>query len=367
MEELDLLRKQINEADLEMARLFERRMKVCKQIGEYKKARGLSVKDKGREDAIIEKNRELISDPELQPYYVNFLKNNIELSCKLQSKVLYGMNVAYCGTQGAYAQIAAKEIFPEATLTAFSDFESAYRSVENGENDCVVLPLENSYAGEVGAVTDLIFSGSLYVNRVVDMDIKHNLITLPDADMSDIKKVISHPQALSQCGDYIKRHNLEAEAFSNTALAVRAVLEKNDKSVAAIASEKSIEGLELKVLDKGINDSLNNTTRFGAFSLAKNMPAGKGKKNKNENFILVFTVENEAGSLAKALNIVGAHGFNMRTLRSRPMKELQWSYYFYLEAEGDINTEDGKDMLTELSAVCAKVKLAGSYEFENVQ
>lgn len=364
MEKLDILRKQINEVDVEMAHLFEKRMKVCKEIGEYKRKCGLSVKDKGREDAIIEKNRTLIEDGELQPYYVSFLKNTIELSCKLQSKVLYGMNVAYCGTQGAYAQLAAEMMFPEANLTAFSDFESAYRSVENGEYDCVVLPLENSYAGEVGAVTDLIFSGSLYVNQVVDMDITHSLIALEGAEMSDIKKVISHPQALSQCGNYIKRHGLEAEAFSNTALAVRAVLEKNDKSIAAIASEKSIDALPLKVLDKGINDSLNNTTRFGAFSLAKNVPI---KKGKNENFILVFTVENEAGSLAKALNIIGAHGFNMRTLRSRPMKELQWSYYFYLEAEGDINTENGKDMLTELSAVCAKVKLAGSYDFDNVQ
>ncbi len=364
MEELDVLRKEINEVDVEMAHLFERRMKACKKIGEYKKERGLSVKDKGREDALIEKNRALIKDPEIAPYYVNFLKNNIELSCKLQSKVLCGMKVAYCGSAGAYAQLAAKTMFPEAELCAFPDFESAYKSVENGEFDCVVLPLENSYAGEVGSVTDLIFSGSLYVNQVVDMDITHSLIALEGADISDIKKVISHPQALSQCGNYIKKHGFEAEAFSNTALAVRAVLEKNDKSIAAIASEKSIDGLPLKVLDKGINDSLNNTTRFGAFSLAKNVPT---KKGKNENFILVFTVENEAGSLAKALNIIGAHGFNMRTLRSRPMKELQWSYYFYLEAEGDINTEDGRDMLTELSAVCAKVKLAGSYDFENVQ
>lgn len=364
MEELDILRKEINEIDVGMAQLFEKRMQICKKIGEYKKERGLSVKDEGRESAIIEKNRNLIKDAEIAPYYVNFLKNNIELSCKLQSKILFGMNVAYCGTQGAYAQLAAKEMFPEAHLCAFTDFESAYKSVENGEFDCVVLPLENSYAGEVGAVTDLIFSGSLYVNQVVDMDITHSLIALDGADISDIKKVISHPQALSQCGEYIKKHGFEAEAFSNTALAVKAILEKNDKSVAAIASDKSIDGAGLRVLDKGINDSINNTTRFGAFSLAKNAPS---KKGKNENFILVFTVENEAGSLAKALNIIGAHGFNMRTLRSRPMKELQWSYYFYLEAEGDINTEDGKDMLTELSAVCAKVKLAGSYEFENVQ
>ena len=116
-----------------------------------------------------------------------------------------------------------------------------------------------------------------------------------------------------------------------------------------------------------LNDiALNNTTRFAAFSREKNRGAAGGRRD-DENFILVFTVQNEAGSLAKALNIIGAHGFNMRNLRSRPMKELQWSYYFYLEAEGCINTENGSDMLRELSAVCAKLRMVGSYYADNVK
>ena len=114
------------------------------------------------------------------------------------------------------------------------------------------------------------------------------------------------------------------------------------------------------MLDRTINDVKNNTTRFAAFSRAQNRPTTP-KKREDESFILVFTVRNEAGSLAQTLNIIGAHGFNMRSLRSRPMKELQWNYFFYIEAEGSIYNENGQDMLRELSAICAKLRLVGTY------
>ena len=122
----------------------------------------------------------------------------------------------------------------------------------------------------------------------------------------------------------------------------------------------------LNIVAKEINDSKNNTTRFGSFSRARNVPSVSGKR-ENENFLLMFTVRNEAGSLAGALNIIGAHGFNMRSLRSRPMKDLQWNYYFYIEAEGNVNTVNGKEMMQELSAVCAKLRLVGSYYANNVK
>ena len=116
----------------------------------------------------------------------------------------------------------------------------------------------------------------------------------------------------------------------------------------------------LKIVDKVINDSRTNTTRFAALSRAQNRPASMSSCAE-ENFILVFTVKNEAGALAQTLNIIGAHGFNMRNLRSRPMKDLQWNYFFYIVAEGNINNENGRDMLRELSAICAKLKLVGTY------
>lgn len=366
MNELESARKEINRIDVEMARLFEERMKTCEQIAAYKKSNGLSVRDPARETELINRNRAYITDPDIETYYVGFMRNTIDLSCAYQSRLMCGMKVTYCGTEGAYAYIAAKKMFPECALIKHSDFTDAYRAVENGECDCTVLPLENSYAGEVGAVMDLIFSGELYINQVIDVPIIHNLVACENATAETIKTVISHPQALSQCSEYIHRHGFETKAYSNTALAAKYVMESGDPTIAAIASEEAIAAFGLKVIESDINDSRNNTTRFASFSRSQNRPSSSGKR-ENENFIMVFTVQNEAGSLAKALNIIGIHGFNMRSLRSRPMKELQWNYYFYIEAEGNINTENGREMLQELSAICAKLKLIGSYYANNVK
>ena len=121
----------------------------------------------------------------------------------------------------------------------------------------------------------------------------------------------------------------------------------------------------LRVLERGINTMRTNTTRFAALSRTQNQPETT-KKREDENFVLVFTVQNDAGSLAQTLNIIGAHGYNMRTLRSRPMKGLSWKYFFYVEAEGCINNTNGREMLQELSATCAKLRLVGAYYANNI-
>ena len=365
MNELEMSRKEITRIDEEMAKLFEQRMKAAEKIAEYKKECGLSIRDYARETELVNRNRRYIERADVESYYVQFLKSTIDLSCQFQSRVMHGMRVTYCGVEGAFAHIAAKHMFPEAELTAFSNFTDAYEAVERGEYDCAVLPLENSYAGEVGTVMDLIFSGSLYVNQVIDLPIVQNLIGTENATLDSVKTVVSHPQALQQCEAYVRRHNYRTEAYSNTALAAMHVKELNDPSVAAIAADEASSIFGLRVIDSEINDSKNNTTRFAAFSRSQNRPVSTGKR-EDENFILVFTVQNEAGALAQTLNIIGAHGFNMRNLRSRPMKNLQWNYFFYIEAEGNINTENGRDMLRELSAICAKLKLVGTYYANNV-
>ena len=360
MDELKTVRNKINEIDASMAKLFEERMQACREIAGYKKEHGLSVRDSAREAELIDKRRKDLQDDAIEPYYVQFLKNTIDLSCRYQSMLLSGRKVTYCGVEGAFAQIAAHRMFPDAQLTAFPSFAEAYAAVESGEYDCAVLPLENSYAGEVGAVMDLIFSGTLYINQVMDLPIVHHLIAPEGASLEDIRTVVSHPQALDQCSGYIEKHGFETKTYSNTAAAAKYVKDLGDKTVAAIASEETCEKLGLKILESSINDSKNNTTRFAVFSRAQNHRSSAGRKD-DENFMLVFTVKNEAGALAQTLNIIGAHGYNMRTLRSRPMKGLKWNYYFFIEAEGNIHNTNGQDMLQELSAICAKLKNVGSY------
>lgn len=360
MKEIEPIRAKIEEVDKSIAELFEKRMSLSKDIAAYKKERGLSIKDASRESALIDKNRSYIKDSEIEEYYVELQKKLMQLSCDYQERLISGLNVAYCGVPGAFAHIAAQTMYPTAKLTPFKSFKDAYCAVESGKCDCCVLPLENSYAGEVDAVADLLFTGSLFVNQVVNLPIEHCLIAKPSAELKDIKRVISHDQALKQCSEYIESSGLEASEASNTAIAAKTVKESDDSSLAAIASYKTAELYGLKILERHINDSRNNSTRFAAFSRVQNKPA-KEKLRENESFILVFTVQNRAGALAQTLNIIGAHGYNMKSLRSRPMKGLEWQYFFYIEAEGNINNENGNALLRELSAICARLRLAGTY------
>lgn len=366
MQEIKISREKINAIDKQMALLFEERMMACKDIALYKKENGLSVRDAEREAQVIADNSSYISDQTLLPYYQDFIRSTMDVSCAYQSSLMRKMRVAYCGAEGAFAHIASKRMFPDAQYIAYPNFHDAYFATQNGDCDCSVLPLENSYAGEVGEVMDLTFSGDLNINQVLDVEVVHNLIGVKGAKIEDIKTVVSHPQALAQCDGYIREHGFETRTYSNTALAVDYVQKTNDKSIGAIGADETAGIFSLDVIDSRINDNHNNVTRFASFSRFNNTPVAL-KKREDENFILEFTVQNQSGALAGALNIIGAHGFNMRTLRSRPMKDLQWNYYFYIEAEGNVHTQNGKDMLTELSALCAKLKLVGSYFAHNVR
>ncbi len=355
---LDKARRSINEIDAEMRELFIRRMRAAETVAEYKKERGLGIFDAVREAEVIKRNSEAISDDAIREYYVTFLKNTMSVSRAYQSRLMEGMRVAYSGTEGAFAHIAAEKLYPSATKIACPDFQSAYRAVENGECDVCVLPVENSYNGEVGQVTDLMFSGTLYVNGMFDLPITQDLLGVKGAKLSDIRTVVSHPQALGQCAGYIKANRFEVKEHENTALAAREVALLGDPSVGAIASGEAAELFGLDIIDHDINESKSNTTRFAVLSRVANkrIPSERGVHS-----ILFFTVRNEAGALAKAVDIIGSHGFNMRSLRSRPMKELLWQYYFYVEAEGDVQTERGTAMMESLGEYCDRLKFVGTY------
>lgn len=359
MSNLNDVRKKINEIDKEMARLFEERMKASEEVALYKKENALPIFDSNREKDVINKNLQYLSNDIYKEYYVKFIQNTMDLSKKYQTRLLEGLRVAYSGVKGAFAYIACNKMFPNAVYVSYLSFNDAYKAVERGECDVCVLPLENSYAGEVGLVMDLMFSGSLYVNQVCELEVNHNLVVKKGTKLDQIKIVYSHKQALDQCVDYLEKHNFETIESLNTALAAKYVSEQNDNTIAAIASSDTADLYDLEVLEQNINSSHTNTTRFGAFCRVINNT--KTKNDMDENSILVFTVKNEAGSLAKTLNIIGSYGFNMRNLRSRPMKELVWNYYFYIELEGNINSSDGREMLRGLEVFCDKLKIVGTY------
>ncbi len=360
MSKLDEARKKITETDRKMAQLFCERMAAVSEVARYKAEHGLPVLDASREAEVVAQNSALIDDAALRPYYVRFIKSTMEISRSYQHMLCEGMKVAYSGVEGAFANIAAKRIFPDGTYIPYASFSAAYRAVCRGECNCAVLPIENSYAGGVGQVMDLMFSGELYVNGVYDLPVAHSLLGIKGAHIQDIKTVVSNPKALTQCETYIKEHGFEICEEKNTAVAAQVVSQKDDKSLAAIASDETAKLYGLEILDHDINESAVNTTRFAVFSGAQTENRGE----RENNFIIMFTVNNSAGSLAKAISIIGDYGFNMKALRSRPMKELAWQYYFYIEAEGSAQSNKGKEMLSALEKYCDKLKVVGSFSAE---
>lgn len=352
--ELKNLREEISRIDTEMAKLFAERMHTVGKIAEYKKTNSLPIFDPSREADILKGAVNRIDDADLLSYYTLFLKSTMDISKKYQTKLMSGVKVAFCGTEGAFAWIAAGKIFPDGERCPYPNFKKAYAAVEKGECDCAVLPIENSFAGDVDQVNDLMFSGNLYVNGMYDLPVTHDLLGIPGARASDIKTVYSHIQALSQSSSYIESHGYAQISMSNTAFAAEYVRNENDITKAAIGSGDAAGLFGLEIIERAINNDRTNTTRFGVFSRIES-------KEDNDYFSLMFTVKNEAGSLADALNVIGDYGFNMRTLRSRPMKELPWQYYFYIEASGDIHGEGGLECLERLSKYCDKIKVVGSY------
>ena len=352
---LDEARAIINRVDSQMAELFTERMRAAEMVFEHKKEYGLPIFDPEREEAVIRKNSELIDDVVIKEYYIEYIKNLMSISRSYQERMQKGLKVAYSGVAGAFAHIAAGRIFPDSDRVSYRDFKSAYDSVVRGETDVAVLPIENSYAGEVGQTMDLIFSGSLFINGIFELEIHQNLLGVPGSTVDDIKKVTSHSQALGQCHDYIKFRGFEVEEATNTAIAAKRVAELNDKSLGAIASVETAEIYGLKILEANINKRGENTTRFAVLSRVK------ADSPSLSNSVLMFTVKNEAGSLANAISIIGKYGYNMTALRSRPLKKHSWQYYFYIEIDGTTDNDEGQKMIAELNSVCDQLKIAGNF------
>lgn len=283
--ELDKARKAINEIDVQMAELFERRMQQCREVAEYKIRSGLSIIDDSRERAKIENACELVEDSEKREFYVLFQKYLMGLSKDYQRRLFKGMKIAYCGVSGDFAHNAAQKAFPEAETVSFPDFAEAYSACVNGDVDVAILPIENSPAGDVGTVIDLAYHGDLYINSILD-------VTAQQSDRT------SHDQS-----------------------------------------------------------------RFAVFSRSMNNLKTSGHDTR---FILVFAVRNEAGALAKALNIIGAHGYNMSYIHSRPSYGPDWNHYFFVELEGDVTGDNGKELLRQMKTVCDNLRLVGSYRHQEI-
>ena len=236
MKGIDEARKEIELVDAQMTELFERRMACAKCIAEYKMEKGLPVYDAAREKILIEKNVGYIKNSENEQYYREFLDGVLTVSKRYQHKLMTSLKVAYSGIEGSFASISVSKIFPDAERVPYKNFKECYDAVAIGQCDFAVMPIENSYAGEVGQVNDLMFEGDLFVNGVYELKVTQCLLGVPGSSIDKITTVVSHPQALEQCNEFIYEHDFQSISADNTARAAKEVATRADKSVAAIFS-----------------------------------------------------------------------------------------------------------------------------------
>lgn len=356
MNQLDKARKKINEIDEQMAALFEERMKAVEDVILYKKEHDLPVFDQSREQFVIEKNSRYIQNDKYIEYYRSFISQLMDISKQYQMSVIHQDVIGYQGTKGAFSSIAAKVLFPHHRKVNYHSFEAVFQAVLNGDIRYGVVPIENSYTGEVGEILDLLMKYPLYVHQDYRLPISQNLLGIKGATLKDIKQVYSKDQAIQQSQKFLMGRGYECIPYPNTAMAAEYVASCQDKSKAAIAAKETAELYDLEILAEDINTSSLNTTRFIVLSRELN-PSGNV-------FSLAIIIPHKAGALVSAMNIIAAHGFNMQSIISRSIQKRPWEYYFYLEIEGDISQEQEQQLLQELSTVCEKVKILGAYDKE---
>ena len=342
MDTLEQARAEIDAVDAQLAALFERRMAAVLSVAQYKQAHGLPIFDAAREAVVLEKAAARIRNAALRPYYKDHVQNMMNIAKQYEAEVLGRNRAAYQGVEGAFAHIALRALFPHA------------EAVSRGDTAHGVVPFENSHAGDVSAVLDLCYNHpELWVVDVYDLPISQNLLVLPGTQLAQLRHVYSHQQAIAQSETFLKQFRLPATAMPNTAMAAKFVAESRDPSKAAIASAETAALYGLEVLVPSINTDGDNTTRFIVLS--------REKPTVGNRFSLLFTLDNKPGKLAEVIQVIGRFGYDMESIKSRPLPHVPFDYYFYVELVGDPSADETAALLRELDHTCRTVRLLGVY------
>lgn len=372
------IRKEIDGIDDQLSALFTRRMGLSAQMAEYKIANNLPLLDRGRERDIISRVTE--DCPEALQTYVKLLFSDIfDMSRSYQSGMMRWQSplpaqieealattpqifpakaiVACQGREGAYGQFAADKLFSMPKLMYFANFADVIRAVDKGLCQYGVLPIENSLHGSVNEVYDLIGQDNrFYIVRTVKLQINHALLTKKKIDLSQIKEVVSHEQALGQCGELLKKlGNVKVTVCENTAVAAKLVADADRDDIAAIASVSCAQQYGLNVLADNVQDSDNNYTRF--LCIAKNMQIFPGANRIS----IMFRVPHRPGSLSSILSRFAANGLNLNKLESRPIPGRDFEFTFYADVEASVYDESVRNLLAEMDASPEKFVFLGSY------
>ena len=374
---LEELRKQIDEIDDKISDLYVKRMEICKQIGIEKANQGSAVNVVDREKAVV--NRITADKPDEMKRYLKLLYDTVFFQSKnYQGKYVktksdtvqslrnilakprldfpVSATVACQGVKGAYSGEATEKLFDISDVTYFKTFEGVFNAVDKGLCEYGVLPIENSNAGSVSQVYDLMKKYNFYIVKSVRVQISHALCAKKGVKLSEIKTVYSHGQALMQCAEHLKNLGVKTVEVENTAVAAKMVAESEDKTIGAICSDSCAEIYNLCAIERAMQDNGNNFTRF--ICISKNLEVFKGA----DKISVTTSLANKAGSLNKMLSRFSALGLNLTKLESRPIANSQFEFMFYFDFEGDIESDDVLNLLGELENSSDKFVFLGSYK-----
>lgn len=373
--DLQEIRKELDVIDRQIVDLYEKRMKLCGDVAEYKISVGKPVYDGEREKQKLEAVRQMAGE-EYRQGVSELFTQLMTISRRLQYRLLAehgqtfdtgfqkidripveGARVVYQGVEGAYSHEASMAYFGEdADAFHVRTWEEAMRAVEDGRADYGVLPIENSSAGAVSDNYDLLIKYHNCIVAEIFLPVKHALLGVPGGSLEQIHTVFSHPQALMQCSEYLNSHGEWSQiSVENTAVAAKKVLEEGDPSQAAVASEAAAKLYGLQILKSGINYNKDNVTRFIVVSRNRVYQKDAAKVS------LCFELPHRSGTLYNMLSNFIYNNVNMRMIQSRPIPGRNWEYRFFVDIEGRLDEPAVANALKGVSEEAANLRILGNY------
>ena len=266
------------------------------------------------------------------------------------------MRVAFQGEPGAYSEEAGNGYYGnKVEMVPSESFDAVFAAVTSGACDAGLIPIENSLAGSIHQNYDLLLRHELHIVGEYFLRVRHCLIGFPGVAFSDVRRVISHPQALGQCAGYLRERGLKSEAVYDTAGSVKMLKSSEDKTTAAIASKQAAEIYDMQILQEGIEDNNENYTRFLEIAREPVEPQGEAKTS------IVFTLKNIPGSLYSALRVFADRDIDLTKMESRPLVGKIWEYLFYIDFVGKADMEPGKGAMVELEENALMLRILGTY------